>query len=259
MGEEPRRISVTAERNVSLQGTKSFRQGDYLIYLRDSDVGAFIVEALLPEPDRLLATGEELVTAWYAGNTLKGSFNCRGKDYFYKKYQPKGFLYGIKNILRLSRALRAWHYSETFNRASIPTVAPILCVEKRRFGLLGPSYLVFPLMSGWDNLLTLWDRITDDQKLECMRVLGGVIGKMHRHGILHGDLNWRNLMLSTGPSGMQAIIIDLDGCKRVNKMDISLMEADLAHFVRDIERAGAEKWIWETFQRSWQSAVEQGY
>ena len=243
---------------MSLQGTKSIRQGDYRIYLRDSDVGLTIVEALLPEPDRLLATGEELVTAWYAGNTLKGRFNCQGKDYFYKKYQPKGFFYGIKNIFRLSRALRAWHYAETFNRASIPTVAPILCVEKRCFGLLGPSYLVFPLMSGWDNLLTLWAEFADDQRLECMHVLGKAIGKMHRHGILHGDLNWRNLLLSTEPSGMQTTIIDLDGCKRINKTDMSLLEADLAHFVRDIERAGAEKWVWETFQRSWQSAVEAG-
>lgn len=237
--------------------TRFSRDGSYRACFHESGEGEALLAALLPDPDRVLAEGEELLTAWYAGNTKKGFFTCLDKRYFYKTYQPKGVLYGVKNIFRRSRAARAWHYAEVFARLAIPTIPPVLCLEKRWCRLLGPAYLVFPMMEGWDNLLNQWGQLADDRKKECMAVSGDLIGRMHRHGLLHGDLNWRNLLFSTGTDPIQGAIIDLDGCKTNNNQDIHLMQSDLAHFVRDIERCGAENWAWEYFQRSWQRTVEQ--
>jgi len=240
---------------VILSASKPLQKGWYRIYGNGSAVSTAIAQALLPEPERLISSGEELVTAWHAGNAEKGRFTFQGKCYFYKRYAPKGAFFGIKNIFRPSKALRAWCFAEKFANYAVPTIAPLLCMEKRRCALLGSSYLIFPFIEFGDNLLNLWGVFSDSQRLECMRVLGETIGKMHCHGILHGDLNWRNLLVSNGDPVMQVSIIDLDGCRYRNVYDETLALHDLKHFYRDMSRAAVSDGLMQEFQRSWQSAV----
>ena len=156
----------------------------------------------------------------------------------------------MKNFFRKSRAYKSFYYAQIFKTKGLPTIQPLILLEKRFCGFLGISYLIFPKLPDSENLLKIWHELGESQKRECLECLGKVIGKMHHHRILHGDLNWRNILVSQGKK-LNGFIVDLDGCKIHNVFNEQMFLNDLDHFLRDVRRADVSKQLWDGFFRNW--------
>jgi tRNA A-37 threonylcarbamoyl transferase component Bud32 len=211
-----------------------------------------LLALLLPDPDQLFSQGEPLLSPWQGPASDKVRIAINGKNYFFKRYNCRGSLYGIKNLFRRSRAFKSWLASFHFSQAGVPTPEPLLCLEERCFGLLGRSYLLFPFIAGdAGSFLNLWPALDDNERRGALVSLGALFGGMHRQGLLHGDLNWRNILAEKSVDGYRFSIVDLDGSHTVRKLDLAKAKEDLSHFLRDMDRNFVAAALQEEFLTVW--------
>jgi tRNA A-37 threonylcarbamoyl transferase component Bud32 len=78
---------------------------------------------------------------------------------------------------------------------------------------------------------------------------------MHHRGLLHGDLNWRNILAAREGGGLRFYLVDLDGSRLVTTMSQRQAVRDLDHFLRDLERSGAGPELREAFLGHWRRAA----
>ena len=232
------------------------RYGRFLVWSSDPGPDAGLLSALLPNPDRLFAQGEVRLSPWQGPGTDKVRLTLSGHDYFLKRYNRLGTVYGIKNLLRRSRAVKSWMAARLFAKCGVPTPQPLLCLEERWCGLLGRSYLLFPFLKGEAaSFLDLWPCLDTDQRQRCLEGLGRIIGCMHHQGLLHGDLNWRNIIALRREEMFCFWLVDLDGSRSTSAFAPARARKDLAHFLRDLDRAGAPQTLYDGFLGAWQKAI----
>lgn len=230
----------------------SERRGPFLVWRRDTAEAEGLLGRLLPDPDLLLAAGREIPSPWRGEATHKVRLCLDGRDYFLKRYNCSGWRYRIKNAIRPSRALRSWRAVGHFMARGVPTPEPLICLEERHLRLLGRSYLLFPFLAGEAvSFLDLWPRLGAGERQQSLERLGELIGAMHRQGLLHGDLNWRNILALREGDELRFSLVDLDGSRLVATVTDALATRDLDHFLRDLGRTGADRLLAELFLDSW--------
>ncbi|ABA88518.1 kinase, putative [Syntrophotalea carbinolica DSM 2380] len=249
MGIQPTRRETPA-------GVEFERRGVYRCYFARGTFLGEIKEALLPDPERLFRLGEK-VSSGRSGNPRDQVKVVVGsKPYFVKRYNCQGTYYRIKNIFRASRALRSIRAGQLLLSIGIPTPAPLVGLEERHLGLLGRSYLVCPFLEGCRSLRDLWPELDDSRRQYFLRVLGGMMGRMHRAHVIHGDSNWRNILIGNEhTSHPQIWLVDLDGVRRYRRLPAERAERDIGHFLRDLSRIGADRETVQLFRRHWQHAL----
>ncbi len=239
------------------------QQGGSIINLRSAQFSGFcenspparaLAASLLPDPDHLFATGDPICSPWHSAATDKVQIRLEEHRYFIKRYNSQGFGYRLRNLLRPSRALRSWRNGVRFQQAQVPTVPPILCLEERFLGLLGRSYVVFSHLSDAACLLDIWHILSPLEQREALLTLAETFGCMHRKGIFHGDLNWRNILVRKDER-LQFFLVDLDGCLYRRGYCEKLARRDLEHFYRDMSRAAVTDELTREFQTIWQAIV----
>jgi len=224
------------------------RRGCFDVYRLGGGETDRLLGSLLPNPDVVLSRGEAVVSRWKSKSTEKVRIEVDGRSYFLKRYNRGGCFYGLKNIFRPSKALRSWRATQLFLKYEIPTLPPLLCLEERYFSLLGRAYLLLPfLCDGSDNLLSMWPSLTVEEQKECVVKLAKIISTMHMHGIVHGDLNWRNILVSRAKDGFQCYLVDLDDTRILHKPTSKDFARDMDHFVRDMKRSRVPKSISDIF------------
>jgi tRNA A-37 threonylcarbamoyl transferase component Bud32 len=134
------------------------------------------------------------------------------------------------------------------------TPRPIACLEERCLRLLGRSYLLFEMLDGAHSLLDSWAGLSDQGRRDVLSLLGTEIGTMHRFGLLHGDLNWRNILVRKGSRPLEVYFVDLDGCSEVDRATGERAEKDMNHFFRDMQRNQATEQERALFQAAWEQA-----
>jgi len=77
---------------------------------------------------------------------------------------------------------------------------------------------------------------------------------MHRCGLLHGDLNWRNVLVREISRSLEVYFVDLDGCRDAGGVTRERAEKDMSHFFRDLHRNQATGEETALFMASWESA-----
>lgn len=235
--------------------TASKRLGSFLVIGGDSPSAGKLLEALLPDPDRLVAEGEEIHSGRFGGASTTVGVRIGELHLLLKRYNRQNDLYGMKNLLRPSKALRSWRTARRMIELGLPTPDPLLCLEERSFGRLGRSYLVTSFIEGEGNLWNVWPDLSTHARSAAMQALAGLIGRMHRHGILHGDLNWRNILVRGKGEAQEFFLIDLDCCrqKRFGRLPV---ERDLMHFVRDLRRQKGGELLEKSFLAKWQAGSD---
>ena len=234
------------------------RLGPFCVWRQATAEAEAILQQLLPDPDRILAVGKELPSPWRGEATDKVRVELGGRAYFLKRYNPTSLLYPLKNAFRPSRALRSWRAVQLFIRCGVPTPAPLLCLEERRSRLLGRSYLLFPFVAAdAGSFLDLWPRLDAVSQRHCLERLAQLLGRMHRQGILHGDLNWRNILAVREGEGFSFWLVDLDGSRQVARLTPGRAERDLSHFLRDLQRSGAAPELYSAFLERWRREAGQ--
>jgi tRNA A-37 threonylcarbamoyl transferase component Bud32 len=230
------------------------RRGDFIVFHDSADTHADVVATLLSDPERLFAAGQAIQSPWQSAATDKTVVRIGGRSYFFKRYNCLGGGYRLKNIFRNSRALKSWWAGWKFLELGLPTPKPIACLEERRLRLLGRSYLLFELLDGAHNLLDNWAGLSGQRRRDVLSLLGTEIGNMHRLGLLHGDLNWRNILVREISRSLELYFVDLDGCRDVGGVTRARAEKDMSHFFRDLQRNQATPEETALFMTAWEKA-----
>jgi len=246
-------VRMASEQNNSIINLKSGRFAGFCV--NSTQVHA-LAGALLPDPDRLFATGDPVRSPWQSASTDKVTIHLEGQDYFLKRYNCQGVGYRIRNLLRPSRALRSWRNGLHFHQAQLPTVDPVLCLEERLLGFLGRSYIVFPHLTDAESLLDIWSSLGSREQKGLLLSLAETFGCMHRRGIFHGDLNWRNILVRKQNGEPQFFLVDLDGCRYRNGYHKEPARRDLEHFYRDMSRAVVPDTLKMEFRKAWHAAAK---
>lgn len=238
-------------------GTTPTRRGGFRVFKENSRQAEEVVNQLLPDPDRALEGGEPLVSPWRSEATDKARIVVGGKNYFLKRYNCRGWLYRLKNGFRRSKAVHSWTAGQTFRAHGIATVEPLVCLEERFGNLLGRSYLVFPFRPDtWGNLLEVWPHMSRTTRSRALAALAQLIGRMHRAGATHGDLNWRNILVCRRDERLEYFLVDLDGSRMRKKLRADQARKDLDHFLRDLDRNEVDTEDQQRFLAQWRRVAE---
>lgn len=227
------------------------RCGSFVAYFESTMEDSDLPDLLLPEPDRLFGAGEAFQTPWHSAATDKVVVKLGDRDVFFKRYNCLGVGYRIKNIFRASRALKSWRAGWKFLELGVPTPKPLACLEERRYRLLGRSYVLFEQIDNSTSLLDAWADFDGEQRRNLLQSLGSEIGRMHRLGLVHGDLNWRNILVRQAVAGTEVFLVDLDGSRFVGKVSQVAARRDMDHFFRDLQRVSATDDEVQAFIQAW--------
>jgi len=233
------------------------RNEDFVVYRINSSEAEAAFEALLPEPDRILDGGE--VLAGRGSNCRTVKIDIGGYLYVLKRFDCGGWLYRMKYILRRSRAVRNWLTSLEFIAKGIAVPRPILCMEERKFRLLGRSYFLTEYVPNARPLSELWPSLARTNTQKSLANLAAFLGRLHRSGCIHGDTNWRNILICDGMTAKNILLVDLDCSKVFSRPRPDKIRKDIQHFLRDLERlAKASPEDFRFFLKCWQSFLPEG-
>ncbi len=210
------------------------------------------LDALLPDPDAIIRGG----TIYKQGSRNHSvQIELNGKSFFLKRYNCRGLLYSLGNAFRCSRAVRTWRVNLKFRELGLPVQEPLLCLEERRFRFLKRSYLLSGFFEGSQTLMEAWPRLGEAQKEALLGNLGDVLGRLHRHGGIHGDLKWYNILVSRDDQGLDPVIVDLDGSTFCRSAQKARARSDVGRFLRDLESIEKNPHLRALFLETW----ERGY
>ncbi len=177
--------------------------------------------------------------------THGGLFAPLTGDRFLRIGTPRPF-----NELRLSQALRD---------LGVPT-PPVLAAAVYRSGLIYRGEVAREEISGAEDLsATLFAQPprTPSQRLAAVSAAGRLIGALHRVGVVHPDLNLRNVLLEWRDGAPRAYILDLEKCRRVARTSPRQRRTMLSRFRRSATRFAERTGLrisadeWETFGRGY--------
>jgi len=209
------------------------------------------LETLMPDPDRLFA---DAIIVKPGSRTHAGIIEIDGQSYFLKRYNCRGWGFKIKNIFRRSRAIRAWYAAWAFLAKDVPVARPLVCLEERRFRLLGRSYVLMDYAFKSKRLREIWSETSEAERITLLRNLVALLGRMHRCGCIHGDLKWDNILIGDITTG-EAILVDMDGSRSFARPRIKKARKDLERFMLELsETSGTEEYV-DFFYRSWSKWV----
>ncbi len=233
------------------QGYLVERQSGFTIWRCAEAAVEAALDDLLPDPDqayrdaRVCKPGSRNHTA---------RVRLAGQAYLLKRYNCRSLTYRLRNALRPSRALKNWILIHHFLVRGISVPRPGLCLEKRSCRLLGNSYILMEFCAG-QTLRQVWPKLRSRECEALLAALAIQLGRMHRFGLLHGDLKWDNILIQRETGRFRVILIDFDGSRRVRQPARTLAGKDLRRFLRDL-RSNDPSGGWETrFMRTWSALL----
>jgi len=129
----------------------------------------------------------------------------------------------------IPRVFRAWDAGIVLAAMGVPLAEQLALV---RLSIMEIVIVMFyiegqPLMD-WRP-----DHVDDEDLI--LEKIGETVAKMHKAGIVHGDLKWSNIILHDGGKGLEPYFIDLDGAKFLKSMQCKsskkLRAQDIARFI----------------------------
>lgn len=138
----------------------------------------------------------------------------------YKRSRPGGWWKALLGRFRRSRAIEGWRRGHALLQRGIATPRPLLALESRHASRRGDSHLAVEWIVGAENLHLFGWRLAGVPAGERMcrvrqaaTALGTLIGRMHDSRISHRDLKGTNLILLERDTGVDALVVDLDGLR----------------------------------------------
>ena len=140
--------------------------------------------------------------------------------YYIKRYFCGGK--GLRCYLGTSRARREWLNLQYFKKLRIPCAEWVVVAEEHCLGVHGRAILITRAIPDSVDLITLFERNDPLLKDPVWRFNVGkkimtYIGRLHNHGFVHGDLKWRNILVSCSDPIPSIYFIDCPQGKKVSK------------------------------------------
>jgi glycosyltransferase involved in cell wall biosynthesis len=146
--------------------------------------------------------------------------------FYIKRFFSAGLGYTIKDLFRVSKALRAWNVSFLLARYGFATPPVVAAGETRRCGFLADSFLVTEEV----NAPTIPQYLSTHhghrsapalrKKRRLVRSLAAEIGRMHLIGIIHGDLLPGNILIDDSGEPATFFFLDNDRTRKFARMTI---------------------------------------
>lgn len=219
------------------------------------------------DADRVQQPGPELFdpTYWCGQGAVAGEAIGRGSALFLdtpfgeavlRQYLRGGFPARFNRDRYLftgwnrSRPVAEFHILEQLSEVGLPVPEPIAAITRRNGLLYRGSLLTLripdalplaDLMLSHATGTDLWQRV------------GACIGRFHGHGVVHADLNARNILV--GPSN-EAYLIDFDRA-RIDAGNRSVFEGNLRRLRRSFDKLWPVA-VAERLEPCW-AALRQGY
>lgn len=222
------------------------RFGRMLVWQKAGEDHGGLLEHLLPDPDKLLTSGELLPGRGRGCQTAR--ITIAGRDYLLKRYAYRNIWYGFRHVFKRSRPLKVFVNQNLALAAGVSVPRPLLCMEERSWRFLHRSYVLDSYLNDSLQLDQYWDEFPPPQQTEILRLAAENFHLLHQAGIMHGDTNWRNLLVKHADDQLRLWLIDFDNSRRPLVFLESCRQRDVSHFCRDMNQRQLPEGIMEIFR-----------
>lgn len=177
---------------------------------------------------------------WNGRNVIK-RFEYEGKLFVVKKYKKANFIQKIVyTFFRKTKARRAFEFAEEYRRLGIDTPRQMAYVEKFEGGLFSVGYFISENCNK-PEVLELLPRDSDGEDefdTSAAKAVAKYIFKLHRMGVVHGDLNLTNFLYEKDENGeFNFTLIDINRTKffTPNKKQCAVNIARITHNREQLE------------------------
>jgi tRNA A-37 threonylcarbamoyl transferase component Bud32 len=158
----------------------------------------------------------EVLKRGQSGDVLAGEMELGGRKVAIIAKRPfKRYWYRyINEIGRGSRAWRAWHKAWTLVVRDFPTAWPLLVMQKRQFGYITDSVIVFERVPGATLAHVDLDKFKPHDREMLLRRTGRILRQIDDLGLSHFDAkasNW--IVLEDEKLGPRPVLVDVDGIR----------------------------------------------
>jgi hypothetical protein len=143
-------------------------------------------------------------------------FKWEERPYYYKRYLQRGWLEVVKAWVFGSRAGRAWRGALLLEENALRTPEVVLAGWRGAECFAVTRAVVGGVRLGQyvRQLKTQIDRRAQRAVWSVAEELGRTVGRMHKCGIVHGDLRWGNILVEGTPENIQFVLLDNERTRR---------------------------------------------
>ncbi|MBM7622953.1 lipopolysaccharide kinase InaA family protein [Sporohalobacter salinus] len=155
----------------------------------------------------------------------------RNKNYYIKKYFYRKISKRIKNLFRVSEAVRASKISNRLLKVGIPVVRPILAITYKRNLWTQDSIFVTEGFNG----ITLQQYIAYgdyNRKMKCniIKRVARLWAKFYSENFLNGDPNLASILIKFGQTDFKIKLVDVDNIRYYPSLSWKAILENLADF-----------------------------
>lgn len=147
----------------------------------------------------------------------RGEAGSPPRPCYFKQYLARDWLDPIKNLVRPSRARRAWHNAQLCRGLGFAVPRPLCLMEERRWGMLTFCALITEAVEDAPDVAT-WLRSPQaagrNWKYSLLRGIGREVARWHAAGLYHGDPHAGNLLYRATPDAGTFFWLDCERTRR---------------------------------------------
>lgn len=144
---------------------------------------------------------------------------------YYKEYLHRSVLDTIKHLVRACRPVRAFNASAMLAASGFGVPETVALGERRVLRWLQRCFLMTFEVEAAETLIValsrdphLRDRSELRARRELIRTMGTTIGRMHREGIVHGDLRLGNVLARREQGQWQLFFLDNERTQKFSRL-----------------------------------------
>jgi hypothetical protein len=167
--------------------------------------------------ERIEADALEVIKRSPSGDVLAGTVAPGGEpiDVVLKRPRRRYWYRYLNEIGRGARARRAWLKAWKMIARNVPTAWPLLLMEKRRFGYVVDTVIVFERVPGPTLASADLASIPASRRDMLFRRVGRVLRRIESFGFSHFDAKASNWIVRTDPErGESPVLVDIDGIRQ---------------------------------------------
>ncbi len=147
-------------------------------------------------------------------------FEWEEELYYYKRYLERGWPEVVKAWAFGSRAERAWRGALLLEENALRTPEVVLAGWRGAECFAVTRAVVGGVRLGQyvRRLKTQIDRRAQRAVWSVAEELGRMVGRMHKCGIVHGDLRWGNILVEVEPESVQFVLLDNERTRRYQRV-----------------------------------------